>query len=82
MNDKIAKPLSLSEFKKQRKPLRNVNKIIEEKKTATALDRFTVLFLTNAFASKGTAMPCPQGWTSIGYESSAAAEYTYQVCAR
>lgn len=43
MNDKIAKPLSLSEFKKQRRPLRNVNKIIEEKKTATVLDRLAVV---------------------------------------
>ena len=41
MSDKkISKPISLVEFKRQRKPLRNVNKALAEKQTG--LDRFAV----------------------------------------
>ena len=40
MNVKVSKPMSLDAFRKRRKPLRNVNKALEEKKTG--LDRFAV----------------------------------------
>ena len=40
MSNKLSKPMSLEEFKKQLKPLRNVNKTLAEK--STRLDRFAV----------------------------------------
>lgn len=42
----------------------------------------TTLFLSNVVGSNGAVQPCPPGWTSIGYETSATAGSAYQVCAR
>lgn len=50
MNTKILKPLSLTEFKAKRKPLRNINKELSENRTR--LDRFAI-FITEHIGTMG-----------------------------
>ncbi|MBI3441910.1 MAG: DUF1003 domain-containing protein [Proteobacteria bacterium] len=50
MNNHIVKPISLEDFKKQRKSLRNINKEISENRTR--LDRFAV-FITEHIGTMG-----------------------------
>jgi uncharacterized membrane protein len=50
MNVKTSKPLSLTEFKARRKPLRDINKELSEKRTR--LDRFAI-FITEHIGTMG-----------------------------